>query len=147
MSGFPLQPPSNGGVTSWNTRTGAVVPKSGDYTAAEVTNALDLSNTGTQTMDGSLTVDGTTTLDDTVVTNYNSPNTNFSGVAVPASGVALPTQTNAGFYCISGTVAFNVTVNGNSAFINAEDVTVYTRPGDTVAIDYNTAPGIYFQSL
>lgn len=31
-------------------------------TAAEVTNALDLSNTGTQTMQGSLTIDGTTTL-------------------------------------------------------------------------------------
>jgi len=77
-----------GGVTSFNTRTGAVVPTTGDYTAAQVgalpssttfvgtfkgrsgvvvpasddytaaqvTNALDLSNTGTQTLSGGLIV-------------------------------------------------------------------------------------------
>lgn len=35
---------TNPGVLSFNTRTGAVVPASGDYTAAQVTNALDSSN-------------------------------------------------------------------------------------------------------
>lgn len=45
-------------VNTFNGRDGAVVPASGDYSASEVTNALDLSNTGTQTMAGSLTVDG-----------------------------------------------------------------------------------------
>jgi hypothetical protein len=32
--------PAAGGVTSWNTRTGAVVPATGDYSASQVTNAV-----------------------------------------------------------------------------------------------------------
>lgn len=43
-----------GAISSVFGRTGAVVAASGDYTAAEVTNALDLSNTGIQTMSGQL---------------------------------------------------------------------------------------------
>lgn len=43
-----------GAVSSVFTRTGAVVATTGDYTAAQVTNALDLSNVNTQTMQGNL---------------------------------------------------------------------------------------------
>jgi hypothetical protein len=39
-TGIKWATPTAGGVTSWNTRTGAVVPASGDYTAAMVTNAV-----------------------------------------------------------------------------------------------------------
>ena len=45
---------SNGGVTSFNTRSGAITPASGDYTAAEVTNAADKSSATTQTFTGNL---------------------------------------------------------------------------------------------
>ena len=34
---------AGGGVTSWNGRTGAVLPLAGDYTASQVTNAFDFS--------------------------------------------------------------------------------------------------------
>jgi hypothetical protein len=40
---------SPAGVTSFNTRSGAVVPASGDYTAAQVTNAADKSSGSNQT--------------------------------------------------------------------------------------------------
>lgn len=43
---------SAGGVTSWDSRTGAVTPQAGDYTAAEVTNAADTSSASTQTFTG-----------------------------------------------------------------------------------------------
>jgi hypothetical protein len=42
------QTPTPGGVTSFNTRTGAVTAQTGDYTAAEVTNAADLSSASQQ---------------------------------------------------------------------------------------------------
>ncbi|HWZ65821.1 MAG TPA: hypothetical protein VNX65_03410 [Patescibacteria group bacterium] len=45
---------SNGGVTSFNTRTGTVVSAAGDYTAAQVTNAADKSSTSTQTFAGAV---------------------------------------------------------------------------------------------
>jgi hypothetical protein len=40
--GLKWATPAPGGVTSWNTRTGAVVPASGDYTASQVTNAVSV---------------------------------------------------------------------------------------------------------
>ena len=48
--------PGSGAVTSVFGRTGAVTANTGDYTAAKVTNALDLSASGTQTMVGSLSI-------------------------------------------------------------------------------------------
>jgi hypothetical protein len=45
---------SGGAVTMVFGRTGAVVATAGDYTAAKVTNALDLSNSGVQTLSGAL---------------------------------------------------------------------------------------------
>ena len=44
-----------GGVTSFNTRTGAVTSQSGDYTAAQVTNAADKNATSTQVFNGPIT--------------------------------------------------------------------------------------------
>lgn len=45
---------TGGGVTTFNTRSGAVVPASGDYTAAQVTNAADKSSASTQTFTGNV---------------------------------------------------------------------------------------------
>lgn len=45
----------SGGVNSFNGRTGTIVPATGDYTAAEVTNAPDKSSSSTQTFTGQLT--------------------------------------------------------------------------------------------
>jgi hypothetical protein len=42
--GVMALPASSGGVTSFNTRTGAVVPASGDYTVAQVTGAAPLAS-------------------------------------------------------------------------------------------------------
>jgi hypothetical protein len=54
-----------GGVTSFNTRTGAVVPASGDYTVAQVTGAAPLASpafTGTPTAPTPATGDNSTTV-------------------------------------------------------------------------------------
>ena len=45
---------SNGGVTTFNSRAGAVSPTSGDYTAAQVTNAADKSSSTAQTFTGNV---------------------------------------------------------------------------------------------
>lgn len=45
--GFAGLTSGGGGVTSFNSRTGAVVPASGDYTAAQITNAFDKSSSNT----------------------------------------------------------------------------------------------------
>ena len=45
---------TGGGVTTFNTRAGAVVPASGDYTAAQVTNAADKSSASQQTFTGNV---------------------------------------------------------------------------------------------
>jgi hypothetical protein len=45
-------------VTSFNKRTGDVLPQTGDYTAALIANALDLSNGGTQVLAGTLNAGG-----------------------------------------------------------------------------------------
>lgn len=50
----PCSASGTGAVTSVFGRTGAVVATAGDYTAAKVTNALDLSSVSTQTMQGNL---------------------------------------------------------------------------------------------
>jgi hypothetical protein len=42
-------------VTSFNSRSGAVMPISGDYTAAEVTDAADISSSATQIFTGNIT--------------------------------------------------------------------------------------------
>jgi hypothetical protein len=48
-----------GGVSSFNARTGAVVPVSGDYTAAQVTNAADKSSASAQAFTGNISTSGT----------------------------------------------------------------------------------------
>jgi hypothetical protein len=45
-------------VTSFNKRTGDVLPQTGDYSAALIANALDLSNPGTQALTGTLNAGG-----------------------------------------------------------------------------------------
>jgi Pectate lyase superfamily protein len=53
-AGSPGTWTQTGAVASFNSRTGAVVPASGDYTAAQVTNAADKSSGSTQTFTGAL---------------------------------------------------------------------------------------------
>ncbi len=58
-----LVPGPDGGqrVYTFNGRDGIVVPITGDYTAAQVTHAADLSDTGTQTFSGPIVVGGSST--------------------------------------------------------------------------------------
>jgi hypothetical protein len=74
--------PAPGGVTSFNTRTGAVVPVNGDYTAAQVTNAVD--QTGTYANPAWITSYAWSKLTG-VPTLVNSFNTR-AGAVVPATG-------------------------------------------------------------
>ena len=154
----PAIPDNPPGVDSFNGRVGEVMPANGDYTAAQVTDALNLADTGTQTIDGSLTVTGDTTLDATlavtgtttlagaVISDYQSPNTNFGAVTIPASGTALPTQANAGFFYIVGGVVTAITINGVA--IDAAQNLIYVRPNDSIIITYTTVPtAIYKQNL
>lgn len=52
MAGVGAEPSS--GVTTFNGRNGAVVPTTGDYTAAQVTNAADKASGSTQTFSASV---------------------------------------------------------------------------------------------
>jgi hypothetical protein len=142
----PAIPDNPPGVDSFNGRVGEVMPANGDYTAAQVTNALDLADTGTQTIDGSLTVDGTTTLGDAIISGYQSPNTNFGAITIPASGTALPAQANSGFFYIVGGAITGITINGVA--IDDTQTLIYVRPSDSIVITYATVPtAIYKQNL
>lgn len=66
--GFVPDPGVTAGTTRFLREDAAFVKP----VAAEVTNALDLSNTGTQTMAGSLAVDGTATLSADPTTNLEA---------------------------------------------------------------------------
>lgn len=51
---------ANAPVTSFNTRTGAISPANGDYSAAQITNAADKSSASTQTFSGIVSAPGLT---------------------------------------------------------------------------------------
>jgi hypothetical protein len=59
-AGTPGTWAKSGGVTSFNSRSGAVAPTSGDYTAAQVTNAADKSSASAQTFTSNLSAPAST---------------------------------------------------------------------------------------
>src|SRR5947209_1188250 len=81
----------NAGVTSFNTRTGAVVPASGDYTAAQVTNAVD--QTGSYANPSWITSLAETKVLPTQTSNSgkylttNGTSTSWGTVSIPVSSV------------------------------------------------------------
>lgn len=107
QSSSPVFGPSFGGggtggtVSSVFTRTGAVVAAIGDYTAAQVTNALDLSNTGTQTMQGNLAFPSGKSLNTGIIRDT-------SANAVLTTGVGRATFSN-GYNCTPTTITFSAT--------------------------------------
>ena len=104
-----------------------------------------LAVTGDTTLSGTLGVTGNTTLDTAIISNYQSTNTNFGAVTVPASGTALPAQANSGFFYIVGGAITGITINGVA--IDDTQTLIYVRPGDSIVIDYTTAPAVYKQNL
>lgn len=91
-----------GAVSSVFTRTGAVIATTGDYTAAQVTHALDLSQTAVQTMSGNLVIPagssiGAPILRDVAgnaIATFSSGKATFSNqITTAATGIAnLATQ-------------------------------------------------------
>lgn len=72
-------------IASFNTRTGAVVPASGDYTAAQVTNAPDLSSGSQQTFTGNVSTPGL------IISGGSSTYFTASGTAIETNGSHLAT--------------------------------------------------------
>lgn len=105
-------------VTSFNGRSGAIVPASGDYIASEVTNAYDLSQSATQTGSGLLQLPG-----------LHVNNVNFGGLGYSTGAGGTVTQTTSlstpvtlNTYCgfittftsaLAGNTVFRFTVNCN----------------------------------
>lgn len=85
---------STQGVTSFNNRTGAVVPEAGDYTAAQVT--FDNTNTGYTAADVQAAIDEADAkieaVSQSVPTTYVETFNNRSGIVTPNSGDYDATQ-------------------------------------------------------
>jgi lysophospholipase L1-like esterase len=86
-----------GGVSSFNTRTGAVVPTTGDYTAAQVTNAAD--KTAANTFSGILTAP---------TFNYTSTLTKSNQGVHPVNGCAAVSTT-------AGTFTYTCSITGGQS--------------------------------
>lgn len=172
MSGFPLEPPIDARLTAPlelpATSTGHLTTEggstlddgSGDATIAgtlgvdgDTTLSGTLAVTDGVTLDSTLGVTGATTLDSTLavtgditVPAVKSTGSTISAVTVPASGTALPTVTvDTLIYIVGGTIT-GITLNGDA--LPTSIPLIYQRPGDSIVIDYTTAPtAIYAQSL
>jgi hypothetical protein len=118
---------TNPGVLSFKTRTGAVVPASGDYTAAEVTNALDSSNPDNyvESFNGRVgvvvSVDGdytaaqvTNALDSTNPTNYVASFAGRVGDVVAVTGDYNASQVTDAFDLSTSSTTYNgdLTIGG-----------------------------------
>lgn len=77
-------------------RTGAVAATTGDYTAAQVTHALDLSNAGTQTMTGTLALPVGQSINVNVVrdASANAVYTAVTGIATFRNPIVTPAEDN-----------------------------------------------------
>ena len=136
MSGFPLQPPVDATLTAPlklpATSTGHLTTQGGS--------TLD-DGSGDATIAGTLVVTG-----DTTVSTIKSSGSTISAVTVPASGTALPAVTVDTLIYIVGGVITAITLNGDA--LPTSIPLIYQRPGDSIVIDYTTAPtAIYAQNL
>jgi hypothetical protein len=131
----PCNPVTSGGVvTSFNTRTGAVVPASGDYTAAQVTNALDVTNTTGYTLLGNLTL--------TTGKSLNTP------IIRDGSGTSSATLSGARWiFPGSGIASNSVALFNGTDFSGGTGTTTWPmmlfQPTGTTSSTWNTA-GTYF---
>jgi trimeric autotransporter adhesin len=126
-------------VSSFNTRTGAVVPASGDYTAAQVTNAADLSNAATQTFVGNAIQVGSSGAVGYAqlcsysavgasghVDFYNSSNQRLGFVGVGSTSVVYFAATPATVHDFQGmpvNIALGLTVAGGTVTLPADPTT------------------------
>lgn len=114
--------PVGGGVASFNSRTGAVSPASGDYSAAEVTHAADLSASGLQTFAGIIAADGfeTQNIDDnagTLTIGLNSGEATFPALATFNDGLTVAAGTSIFPTITVDGVAISGTTNTGKALI------------------------------
>jgi len=125
------------GVTSFKTRTGAVVPASGDYTVAQVTGAAPLASptfTGVPAAPTAATSTNTTQLATTAFVNAeitaNSPVSSVFG----RTGAVVSATNDYAFNQLNGTWAANQSYAGGSstAFLNGSGT--YTVPAGNFSL-------------
>ena len=139
------------GVTSWNTRTGAVVPVSGDYTVAQVTGAAPLASptfTGTVTLPATILPDGTK-LSDVSTNNYLEFGSSTASLSTATSFLALGSNTfqltNGASANLQSDSSSNLTISG--ATISESSTGTMTlsaaglRVGDSLGSVWNSATG------
>lgn len=132
------------GVTKFNNRYGDVVPASGDYTAAQVTNAVD-TNTA-QTISASKKFTATQTISaatPAVGTNGSS------GVAITTAGIVKAQSATTDTHVIEaysptggivawidsdGDAAFSGQITANGGFYSPAGMTIGTNPGSAINI-------------
>jgi hypothetical protein len=139
------------GVTSFNGRSGAVLPASGDYSVAQVTGAAPLASpalTGTPTAPTAAALDNstkiaTTAYADAAVGVETSRATTAEGLLVPktttVNGHALSSNVTVAFADLGGTLAISQINskqgNGNAVQLTNTGATV---TGDVVTYDANS---------
>ena len=113
----------------------------GDFTIGTSTLSYNTTLYGKLTVYGEVAATGAFS-GSTIATNGNVLTT----ITIPTSGTALPSVTVNTILYIVGGVITGITLDGDS--LPTSLPIIYQRPGDTIVIDYTTAPtAIYAQSL
>jgi hypothetical protein len=130
------------GVASFNTRTGAIVPTSGDYTAAQVTGAAPSSSptfTGNVTGGTSVTVASASTLASALAL-CSTCTINISATVTAGANVSIPTTTILNFSS-GGTLALGgFTINFQNGYVIAPPVQIFTGSGSVTNLGGNIIP-------